>query len=87
MKIKAEFLNSIPVIVNVNVKVNLDSQPHAPTKMGRCWWLPYYINVYTILRLFWVNHISIFLFLPLWTPNAGQHLTLRKSRFSLPNLP
>ena len=32
----AEFPNSIPVIVNVNVDVNLESLSLAPTKMGQC---------------------------------------------------
>ena len=33
---KAEFPNSVPVIVNVNVvNVILESQPRVPTKIGR----------------------------------------------------
>ena len=31
---RAEFPNSVPVVVNVNV--NLERQPRVPTKMGRC---------------------------------------------------
>ena len=43
---KAKFLNSVPVIVNVNVNKNLESNPRAPTKMGCCRWLSYYVHIY-----------------------------------------
>ena len=43
---KAEFLNSVPVIVNVNVNINLESQPRAPTKIGRWRWMSFYFYVY-----------------------------------------
>ena len=37
--------------VNAHSKRNLESQLRAPTKFGRCWWLPYYVQVYEVREL------------------------------------